>query len=114
MLLAARALGLGKTLTTRNTIYGKEVDAIFGLPPGVVVFLMKTWSDEEPINIGIGADVTITHLAKLIAEVVGFTGKFVFDAAKPDGTPHKLLDVTKLTALGWTPRIDLAAGIRQT
>jgi len=79
-----------------------------------VVFLMKTWSAEEPINIGTGTDVTITDLATLIADVVGFTGQFVFDASKPDGTPRKLLDVTKLTSLGWSPRIDLAAGIRQT
>jgi GDP-L-fucose synthase len=75
---------------------------------------MKTWSDEEPINIGTGTDVTITDLARLIADVVGFTGQFVFDASKPDGTPRKLLDVTRLTALGWSPRIDLATGIRQT
>jgi GDP-L-fucose synthase len=79
-----------------------------------VVFLMKTWSDEEPINIGAGADVTISELARLIAEIVGFTGRFVFDASKPDGTPRKLLDVSRLTALGWHPRIDLEAGIRQT
>lgn len=79
-----------------------------------VVFLMKTWSDEEPINIGAGADVTIAELARLIADVVGFTGRFVFDGSKPDGTPRKLLDVSKLTALGWCPRIDLEAGIRQT
>jgi GDP-L-fucose synthase len=79
-----------------------------------VVFLMKTWSDEEPINIGTGTDVTIAELARLIAEVVGFTGRFVFDASKPDGTPHKLLDVSKLAALGWSPHIDLESGIRQT
>jgi GDP-L-fucose synthase len=79
-----------------------------------VVFLMKTWSDEKPINIGTGADVTIMDLATLIADVIGFTGQFVFDASMPDGAPRKLLDVSKLTALGWSPRIDLAAGIRQT
>lgn len=79
-----------------------------------VVFLMKTWSDEEPINIGTGTDVTISELARLIAEIVGFTGRFVFDASKPDGTPRKLLEVSKLTALGWQPRIELEAGIRQT
>jgi hypothetical protein len=70
-----------------------------------VVFLMKTWSDEEPINIGTGTDVTITDLTQLIADTVGFTGRFVFDASKPDGTPRKLLDVSKLTELGWCPRI---------
>ena len=79
-----------------------------------VVFLMQTWSDEEPINIGTGTDVTITDLARLIADIVGFTGRFVFDASKPDGTPRKLLDVSKLTARGWRPRVDLEAGIRQT
>ena len=79
-----------------------------------VVFLMKTWSDEEPINIGTGTDVTIAELAGVIADVVGFTGHFVFDRSKPDGTPRKLLDVSKLTTLGWRPRIDLETGIRQT
>lgn len=79
-----------------------------------IVFLMKHWSDEEPINIGMGSDVTIAELARLIADVVGFTGRFVFDDSKPDGTPRKLLDVSKLTALGWRPGIDLETGIRQT
>jgi GDP-L-fucose synthase len=79
-----------------------------------VVFLMKNWSDEEPINIGTGTDITIAELARLIADIVGFTGDFIFDPAKPDGTARKLLDVSKLTALGWRPRITLEAGIRQT
>ena len=79
-----------------------------------VVFLMKHWSEDEPINIGAGIDVTIAELAQLIADVVGFTGRFVSDASKPDGTPRKLLDVSKLAALGWRPRIELGAGIRRT
>jgi GDP-L-fucose synthase len=79
-----------------------------------VVFLMKTWSEDEPINIGTGTDVTIAELARMIADVVGFTGQFVYDNSKPDGTPRKLLDISKLTALGWRPRITLQAGIRQT
>ena len=79
-----------------------------------VVFLMKVWSDEEPINIGTGADITIADLARLIADIVGFGGRFMFDPSKPDGAPRKLLDVSKLTALGWRPRIELEAGIRQT
>jgi GDP-L-fucose synthase len=79
-----------------------------------VVFLMKNWSEDEPINIGSGEDVTIAELAGLIARVLGFTGRFVFDPSKPDGAPRKLLDVSKLTALGWRPRIGLAEGIRQT
>jgi GDP-L-fucose synthase len=79
-----------------------------------VVFLIKTWSDEEPINIGAGRDVTIAELARLIADIVGFNGRFVFDPTKPDGTPRKLLDVSKVTELGWRPGIDLETGIRQT
>jgi nucleoside-diphosphate-sugar epimerase len=64
--------------------------------------------------IGTGTDVTIAELAQLIADVVGFTGRFAFDASMPDGTPRKLLDVSKLTALGWRPQINFKAGIRQT
>ena len=79
-----------------------------------VVFLIKNWSEEEPINIGCGEDVTIAELAGLIARVLGFTGRLVFDPSKPDGAPRKLLDVGKLNALGWRPRIGLAEGIRQT
>jgi GDP-L-fucose synthase len=79
-----------------------------------VVFLMKTWSDEEPINIGTGTDITIAELAGLIAGIAGFSGRYVFDASKPDGTPRKLLDVSKLTALGCRPGIGLEADIRRT
>lgn len=78
------------------------------------VFLMKTWSEEDPINIGTGSDLTILELARLIADIVGFKGRFAFDPSKPDGAPQKLLDVLKLTALGWRPRIGLDEGIRQT
>jgi GDP-L-fucose synthase len=78
------------------------------------VFVMKTWSGEEPINVGTGTDITIAELARLIADVLGFKGRFTFDPSKPDGTPRKLLNVSKLTALGWCPRIDLKAGIHQT
>jgi GDP-L-fucose synthase len=78
------------------------------------VFLLKTWSEEEPVNIGAGNDVTIAELARLIADIVGFTGRFVYDGSKPDGAPRKLLDISKLNALGWRPSIDLKTGIRQT
>ena len=79
-----------------------------------VLFLMKTWSHEEPVNIGSGNDVTIAELARIIADVVGFVGRFVYDSSKPDGAPRKLLDVSKLTALGWRPSIDIETGIKQT
>jgi GDP-L-fucose synthase len=78
------------------------------------VFLMQRWSDEEHINIGTGREITIAELARLIADVVGFTGSFVYNASVPDGTPRKLLDVSRLTALGWRPRIGLRDGIAET
>ncbi len=78
------------------------------------LFLMKNWSEESPINIGAGSDLSILELARLIAGIVGFKGRFAFDREKPDGTPQKLLDCRKLNALGWSPHIDLAAGIAHT
>jgi GDP-L-fucose synthase len=78
------------------------------------VFLMERYDDPAPINVGVGEDVTILEIAHLIARVVGFTGKLEFDASKPDGTPRKLLDVSKLRNLGWTPKITLEDGLRQT
>jgi GDP-L-fucose synthase len=77
-------------------------------------FLMERYDSPEIINVGWGEDVTIAELAELIAGVVGFRGKVVFDRSKPDGTPRKLLDVGKLKALGWQPRTTLADGIRTT
>jgi GDP-L-fucose synthase len=79
-----------------------------------LVFLMQNWSEEEHINVGSGSEVTIEELARIIAEIAGFEGRFRFDASQPDGAPRKLLDVSKLTALGWHPRIELRTGIRQT
>ena len=78
------------------------------------VFLIKTYSDEQLVNIGVGSDVTIRELAELIAEVVGFEGDFTFDASKPDGPPRKLLDVSRMNALGWKASIGLRAGIAST
>jgi GDP-L-fucose synthase len=75
------------------------------------LFLLKTWEDPDPVNIGSGQEVSITELAALIAEVVGWAGRFEFDTSKPDGTPRKLLDTTRLTAMGWTPAISLKAGL---
>ena len=77
-----------------------------------MVYLMKTWSDEEPVNIGTGSDVTINELARTIAATAAFFGRFVHDTSKSDGASRKLLDVSKLAALGWEPRIDLEAGVR--
>ncbi len=75
------------------------------------LFLMKNFDDEEPINIGSGQEVTIAELAKLIAETVGWSGQIEFDPKKPDGTPRKLLDASRLSAMGWKPTIGLCDGL---
>jgi GDP-L-fucose synthase len=77
-----------------------------------LVFLMRAYSGEEHVNVGTGADVTIAELARTIGKVVGFEGSFRYDASKPDGTPRKLLDVSKLTALGWRAKTPLEEGLR--
>ncbi len=79
-----------------------------------VVYLLKRYDDEAIVNIGWGEDVTIRELAELVMSVSGFQGRLMFDASKPDGTPRKLLDTTRLTALGWRPKIPLKAGIEST
>ena len=77
-------------------------------------FLIEHYDSPEIVNVGCGEDVTIRELAELICEVVGFAGRLEFDASKPDGTPRKLLDVSRLRSLGWTPRVSLREGIRET
>jgi GDP-L-fucose synthase len=78
------------------------------------MFLMERYSDDAPINIGWGEDLSIAELAQLIAEVTGFQGELRFDASKPDGTPRKLLDVSRVRALGWSPRLALRDGVAAT
>lgn len=78
------------------------------------VFLMHRYDDERPINVGCGEDVSIHDLALLVRDIVGFRGDIAFDTTKPDGTPRKLVDVTRIRALGWAPRIELRAGIAAT
>jgi GDP-L-fucose synthase len=76
------------------------------------IHLMKTYSDHELVNIGTGEDVTIAEFARLVAATVGYSGGISFDASRPDGTPRKLLDVSRLAGLGWRPRILLLDGIK--
>ena len=78
------------------------------------VFLLGHYSAAEIINAGVGRDVTIAGFARLVANVVGYTGDLAFDPSKPDGTPRKLVDVTRLTALGWTASTPLEQGLAQT
>lgn len=77
-------------------------------------FLMLNYDSPEIINVGVGEDISIRQLAEIVRQVVGFTGELVFDGSKPDGTPRKLLDITRLTALGWKAKIPLCEGIKQT
>ncbi len=79
-----------------------------------VVFLLKAYAGEDHLNVGTGQDISIADLGATIAEAVGFTGGFTFDTTKPDGTPQKLLDVSRLTALGWSAGTDLNDGLAQT
>lgn len=75
------------------------------------LFLMNHYDESEFVNIGCGADLTIRALAELVAETVGYHGTITNDPTKPDGTPRKLMDVSKLNALGWRPQMDLKSGI---
>jgi GDP-L-fucose synthase len=78
------------------------------------IFLMKAYSDESPINIGTGEDISIADFAKTVAAIVGFEGKIVFDSSRPDGTPRKLMDVGRLAKLGWSSTTPLKRGIELT
>lgn len=76
------------------------------------VFLMDTYNEEQLINVGTGEDMSIADLARLIKDIIGFKGEIVFDSSKPDGTPRKLMDVSKLHKLGWKHKIELREGIQ--
>ena len=78
------------------------------------LFLLRNYDAPEIINVGCGEDITIRAVAELVCDVVGFEGRLTFDASKPDGTPRKLLDVSRLNALGWRPSVPLREGIART
>lgn len=78
------------------------------------IFLLQNYSGHDHVNLGCGEDISILELTRLVNQIVGFEGEIVHDLTKPDGTPRKLLDTAKLTALGWRPSIDLQEGIAQT
>ncbi len=79
-----------------------------------VVYLLHAYDDEPIVNVGWGKDVTIRELAELIVSAIDYKGRLVFDSSKPDGTPRKLLDISRLAGLGWQPRISLEQGIGST
>ncbi|WCS28195.1 GDP-L-fucose synthase [Methylobacterium sp. NMS14P] len=90
----------------RASVYVMEMDD--------AVYAANTRPDLSHINVGTGEDCTIRQLAEALARVIGYAGELAFDATKPDGTPRKLMDVSRLRAMGWRPEIDLEDGLRQT
>lgn len=78
------------------------------------VFLMENYDEDEIVNIGSGEETSIKHLALLVKEVVGYQGEIKFDTSKPDGTPRKLLDCTKLHSMGWKPKVTMREGLKNT
>ena len=78
-----------------------------------LVFLLQNYSEEEHIIVGTGQEVCIREFAEIIAEVVGYRGEFKFDTDRPDGTPRKLPDCSRLYSLGWKPRYDLRTGLHE-
>ena len=95
--------GSGKPL--REFLYADDLAS-------ACVFLMQRYSDEQFINVGYGSDISIRDLAEVVRRIVGFDGRMEWDATRPDGTPRKLMDSSRLFATGWKPRIDLETGIR--
>ena len=79
-----------------------------------LIYLMKTYDDVDFVNVGTGQEISIKELALTIQAVVGFEGELVFDTSKPNGTPRKLLDVSRLNSLGWQAQTDLKTGIEKT
>ena len=109
----AKLAGAGEVVVWGSGAPRREFLHVDDLADALVV-LMQKYSDEAPINVGCGTDVSIAELAALVGEVVEFRGRIVYDTSKPDGTPRKLLNVSRLTALGWAPKIALRDGIAAT
>lgn len=78
------------------------------------LFLLETYDDDRPINIGPGSDISVRELAMLVSDIAGFSGKIDWDNSKPDGTPRKLLDSSRMRKLGWRPRVPIDEGLRST
>jgi GDP-L-fucose synthase len=79
-----------------------------------VLLLLDAWSSPEIVNVGSGEEVSIAGLARLVAEASGFRGRIEYDTTRPDGTPRKVLDSSRLRALGWRPEVSLAQGVHDT
>lgn len=112
-MVEAREAGVGQVTVWGSGTPKREFLYVDDLADACL-FIMQNVSEPGPINVGTGVDLSIRELAEHIIRVVGFTGELVFDASKPDGTPRKLMDVSKLTALGWRASVDLGEGLKRT
>jgi GDP-L-fucose synthase len=110
----AATLAGGKTVTIWGTGTPRREFLHVDDCADALVFLLRHYSEAETINVGVGRDVSIAELARIVAGVTDFRGEIAFDTSRPDGTPRKLLDVSRLTALGWQARIGLKEGIAST
>jgi GDP-L-fucose synthase len=102
---AVTCWGTGKPL--REFLYSDDLAR-------ACVFLMQEYSNEQFVNVGSGSDISIHELAQIVRRIVGYQGDIVWDTSKPDGTPRKLMDSSRLLAMGWKPEVDLESGIRQS
>jgi GDP-L-fucose synthase len=100
------------TIWGTGTVY-REFLYVDDLANGCI-FLMNNYTGNQPINVGTGQDITIAELAHMIKDIIQFEGKLMFDISKPDGTPRKLLDVSRIQNLGWHAQMPLAQGIKKT
>ena len=96
-----------------NTLQALQKEYLIDLADACV-FLMRNYESPEIVNVGCGEDVSIRELAELVRDVVGYSGDIVFDTSKPDGTPQRVLDVSKLHSAGWSAKIGLKDGIATT
>ena len=104
---AAEVVGWGTGSPYREFVHVDDV-------AGAALFLMRHYEGSEPVNVGSGQELTIRELAERVGAVVGFTGELRFDSSKPDGTPRKLSDVSRIHQLGWRHKIELDQGLRET
>jgi GDP-L-fucose synthase len=109
----ARAEGRGEVVLWGSGAPRREFLHVDDLASACAL-LLRAYDGAEPVNVGCGSDLAIRELAATVAEVTGYTGAVRWDTTKPDGTPRKLLDVSRLTALGWRPAIALRDGIAAT
>lgn len=110
---AAKATGANEVVVWGDGTPRREFLHVDDLADALLL-LMQSYDDAEVINVGCGADISIAELADLIRSTVGFTGSIAWDHDKPNGVPHKLLDVVRIRAMGWQPSIPLRAGVAQT